>query len=135
MRISRFGFAKVCSSTGVFNSQYRRFRCASPGDLETHNSAHALRCLQARAATSFLGAAREHLLGRADETRKSRWLIRESRSPALLSGEQMQCSVVEGALETARKDFARLMREAMALQREQAAPDDRHDSARPVPLR
>jgi hypothetical protein len=36
----------------------------------------------------------------------------------------MECSVVEGALETARKDFARLMREAMALQREQAAPDD-----------
>ena len=38
--------------------------------------------------------------------------------------QQMECSVVEGALETARKDFARLMREAMALQREQAAPDD-----------
>src|SRR5262245_14920034 len=41
-----------------------------------------------------------------------------------LRREQMQCSVVEGALETARKDFARLMREAMALQREQAGPDD-----------
>jgi hypothetical protein len=36
----------------------------------------------------------------------------------------MQCSVVEGALETARKDFARLMREATALQRAQMAPDD-----------
>jgi len=43
---------------------------------------------------------------------------------ASLRREQMQCSVVEGALETARKDFARLMREAMALQRDQAAPDD-----------
>jgi crescentin len=41
-----------------------------------------------------------------------------------LRRERMQCSVVEGALETARKDFARLMREAMALQRAQAAPDD-----------
>jgi chromosome segregation ATPase len=42
-----------------------------------------------------------------------------------LRREQMQCSVVEGALETARKDFARLMREATALQREQQmAPDD-----------
>jgi crescentin len=43
-----------------------------------------------------------------------------------LRREQMQCSVVEGALETARKDFARLMREAMALQREQqgTAPED-----------
>jgi chromosome segregation ATPase len=41
-----------------------------------------------------------------------------------LRREQMQCSVVEGALETARKDFGRLMREAIALQRERAAPDD-----------
>ncbi|HEY7230246.1 MAG TPA: hypothetical protein VH558_07745 [Pseudolabrys sp.] len=41
-----------------------------------------------------------------------------------LRREQMQCSVVEGALETARKDFARLMREAVALQREHAGPDD-----------
>ena len=41
-----------------------------------------------------------------------------------LRREQMQCSVVEGALETARKDFGRLMREAMALQRERAAPHD-----------
>ena len=43
---------------------------------------------------------------------------------ASLRREQMQCSVVEGALETARKDFARLMREAMALQRDQAVPAD-----------
>jgi len=43
---------------------------------------------------------------------------------ASLRREQMQCSVVEGALETARRDFARLMREAMALQRDQAMPDD-----------
>jgi ribosomal protein L16/L10AE len=35
----------------------------------------------------------------------------------------MQCSVVERALETARKDFARLMHEA-ALLRERTAPDD-----------
>ena len=41
-----------------------------------------------------------------------------------LRREQMQCSVVEGALETARKDFARLMREAVALQRAQTGPDD-----------
>jgi len=43
---------------------------------------------------------------------------------ASLRREQMQCSVVEGALETARKDFARLMREAMALQRDQGTPED-----------
>jgi chromosome segregation ATPase len=41
-----------------------------------------------------------------------------------LRRERMQCSVVEGALETARKDFARLMREAIALQRAQGTPDD-----------
>jgi crescentin len=43
---------------------------------------------------------------------------------ASLRREQMQCSVVEGALETARKDFARLMREAKALQRDQTVSDD-----------
>jgi crescentin len=43
---------------------------------------------------------------------------------ASLRREQMQCSVVEGALETARRDFARLMREAMALQRDQGTPDN-----------
>ena len=33
-----------------------------------------------------------------------------------LSQEQMERSVVEGALDTARKDFSRVMRELMALQ-------------------
>ena len=32
--------------------------------------------------------------------------------------------MVEGALETGRKDFARLMREVMALQRSQQAAED-----------
>jgi len=53
--------------------------------------------------------------------------VAEQRNEELsvsLRREQMQCSVVEGALETARKDFARLMREAKALQRNQATPDD-----------
>jgi chromosome segregation ATPase len=53
--------------------------------------------------------------------------VAEQRNEELsvsLRREQMQCSVVEGALETARKDFARLMREAKALQRNQTAPDD-----------
>jgi chromosome segregation ATPase len=35
--------------------------------------------------------------------------------------EQMERSVADGALETARKDFARVAREVMALQRSQAA--------------
>ena len=40
---------------------------------------------------------------------------------AALRREKMERSVVEGALETARKDFSRLMREVMALQRAEAA--------------
>jgi len=62
-----------------------------------------------------------------EATRAAEKQIAEQRIEELsvsLRREQMQCSVVEGALETARKDFARLMREAMALQREQAGPDD-----------
>ena len=38
-----------------------------------------------------------------------------------LRRSKMEHSVTEGALETARKDFARLMRDVMAMQREQAA--------------
>jgi hypothetical protein len=53
---------------------------------------------------------------------------------AALRREQIQCSVVEGALETARKDFARLMRGAMALQRSQPAPMTRRNCAQPTPL-
>lgn len=45
-----------------------------------------------------------------------------------LRREKMQRAVVEGALETARKDFSRLMREAMALKREQQTVDE------PAPL-
>ena len=35
----------------------------------------------------------------------------------------MERLVVEGALETARRDFARAMRELLAMQREQAAKE------------
>jgi chromosome segregation ATPase len=40
---------------------------------------------------------------------------------AALKREQMERSVADGALETARKDFARVVREVMALQRHQAS--------------
>ena len=43
---------------------------------------------------------------------------------AALQREKLERSLAEGALETGRKDFARLMREVMALQRSQQAPDD-----------
>ncbi len=40
---------------------------------------------------------------------------------AALRREKHERTVLEGALETGRKDFARLMREVMTLQRDQAA--------------
>ena len=40
---------------------------------------------------------------------------------AALRREQHERAVAEGALETGRKDFARVMREVMTLQRNQAA--------------
>jgi chromosome segregation ATPase len=43
---------------------------------------------------------------------------------AALRREKVERAVIEGALETGRKDFARLMREVMALQRRQRSPDD-----------
>ncbi len=43
---------------------------------------------------------------------------------AALKREKMERAVAEGALESARKDFARLLRELMALQRNQNAADD-----------
>jgi len=42
---------------------------------------------------------------------------------AALKREQLERSVADGALETARKDFARVAREVMALQRNQAAQE------------
>lgn len=43
---------------------------------------------------------------------------------AALRREKMERSVVEGALETGRKDFSRVMRELMALQRSQQAAEE-----------
>jgi chromosome segregation ATPase len=48
---------------------------------------------------------------------------------AALRREKMERSVTEGALETARKDFARLMREVMTLQRDQMAKEPRPRAA------
>ncbi|MEI9804932.1 MAG: hypothetical protein WDN48_11315 [Pseudolabrys sp.] len=48
---------------------------------------------------------------------------------AAVKREKMERSVIEGALETGRRDFARLMREVMALQRTQQAAEI-HDDPR-----
>jgi hypothetical protein len=77
-------------------------------------------------AENTIAALNEHVaaleVARATENQATDQRIEELT--VLLRREQMQCSVVEGALETARKDFARLMREALALQRAQGKPDD-----------
>ena len=97
--------------------------------------------MERSAALTRAYTTKEAALGRAEDTiaalneqvaaleaaRASEKQVTEQRIEELsasLRREQMQCSVVEGALETARKDFARLMREAMALQRAQNAPDE-----------
>lgn len=46
---------------------------------------------------------------------------------AALQREKLDRAVVEGALETARKDFARVMREVMSLQRQQQAAEEQTD--------
>jgi len=46
---------------------------------------------------------------------------------AALQREKLDRAVVEGALETARKDFARVMREVMSLQRQQQATEEPAD--------
>lgn len=46
---------------------------------------------------------------------------------AALQREKLDRAVVEGALETARKDFARVMREVMSLQRQQQAVEEHTD--------
>lgn len=84
--------------------------------------------------------AQESALARAEETIASlneritafeQFMAAEKQSTeqtindlsAALRREQMERSVVEGALETARKDFSRVMRELMALQRKQTAEE------------
>ena len=76
-------------------------------------------------AEETIAALNEHV-GALESARAAEKQVAEQAFEELgasLRREQMQCSVVEGALETARKDFARLMREAMGLQRDQAAPE------------
>jgi crescentin len=70
-------------------------------------------------------AALEALLSR--ETQAAEQAIEELT--AALRREKVERAVAEGALESGRKDFARLMRDLMALQRGQQAAEE------PAPLR
>ena len=66
--------------------------------------------------------------------RASRPPKRRSRSStAALRREKLERAMAEGALETARKDFARVMREVMALQRSQAAREPGPNPSPPTP--
>lgn len=73
--------------------------------------------LQAQLATS----ARE----RSNDRATAEQAIEELK--AALQREKLDRAVVEGALETARKDFARVMREVMSLQRQQQAAEEHTD--------
>ena len=58
---------------------------------------------------------------KASQNQQAKDTIEELR--AALRREKLERSVVEGALETGRKDFARVMREVMSLQRLQQAEE------------
>jgi crescentin len=59
---------------------------------------------------------------RGDDRMTAEQTIEELK--AALQRERLDRAVVEGALETARKDFARVMREVMSLQRQQQAAEE-----------
>ncbi|HVV60403.1 MAG TPA: hypothetical protein VHD14_01460 [Pseudolabrys sp.] len=61
------------------------------------------------------------------ETSKQTAAEQLEEANAALRREKLERAVVEGALETGRKDFARLMREVLALQRRQAADESGPD--------
>ena len=75
----------------------------------------AIAALNERIAALESGAGSRQADGRADHRGAQRRAARE----------KLERAVVEGALETGRKDFARLMREVMALQRVQQAAGGR----------
>ena len=72
------------------------------------------------AVASLTDRIRELETARAGEKQAVEQKINEL--DAALRREKLERAVVEGALATARKDFARAMREVMALQRSQGAP-------------
>jgi chromosome segregation ATPase len=126
------------------------------GDLETERSQREAQfhdVEQARATMMERGASltrafasKESALAQAEETIAARderiaaleaLLSRETQAAeqaiedltAALRREKVERAVAEGALESGRKDFARLMRDLMALQRGQQAAEE------PAPLR
>ena len=75
-------------------------------------------------------AALQAQLGAANKERGNDRLTAEQAVEELraaLQREKLDRAVVEGALETARKDFARVMREVMSLQRQQQAAEEPAD--------
>lgn len=92
----------------------------------TAKEAALARAEDANAALEQRIAALEATL--ANEKQSAENTIQELN--AALQREKLERSVVEGALETGRKEFSRLMREVMALQRIQMAAEEK---ARPRP--
>ena len=86
----------------------------------TAKEATLARAEDANASLSERIAALEATL--ANEKQSAENTIQELNAAA--QREKLERAVVEGALESGRKDFARLMREVMTLQRSQLSPDD-----------
>jgi crescentin len=114
----------------------RQQRDADVDDLERTRTT----LIERSSALAKAFTAKETALGRAEETignlnERVAYLEAQAQArstdieqqleemAAALRREKLERSVVEGALETARKDFARLMREVLSLQRQRGAEE------------
>ena len=96
-------------------------RSASLARAYTAKEAALARAEDANASLNQRIAALEATL--ANEKQSAENTIHELN--AAVQREKLERSVVEGALETGRKEFSRLMREVMALQRIQMAAEEK----------
>lgn len=95
-------------------------RCTTLARAFTTKEAALARADDANAALNDRIATLEATL--ANEKQSAENTIQELN--AAVQREKLERAVIEGALETGRKDFARLMREVMALQRSQQALEE-----------
>jgi len=94
-------------------------RCAALARAFTAKEAALARAEESIATLNDQIAAAQIELGTEKQTAETTF----EELNAALRREKLERSVLEGALETGRKDFARLMREVMALQRSQQAAE------------
>jgi crescentin len=133
-------FAKERDTLQTRVSDLETDRLVRESELKEINQAHST-LMERSAALARAYTAKEAALARAEdtiaalneristlentlETEKQATEQQIEELNAAVRREKLERSVVEGALETGRKDFARLMREVMALQRSQQLPDE-----------